>query len=53
MKKIVKMIAMVLLSGALLLGPAAEVLAGFDVTMQVRDLEKIYEDLLKEHGKDQ
>ena len=27
--------------------------AGFDVTRQVRDLEKIYEDLLKEHGKDQ
>ena len=35
MKKIVKMIAMVLLSVALLLGPAAEVLAGFDVTMLV------------------
>ena len=35
MKKIVKMIAMMLLSGALLLGPAAEVFAGFDLTMLV------------------
>ena len=35
MKKIVKMIAMMLLSGALLLGLAAEVFAGFDLTMLV------------------
>ncbi len=35
MKKFIRMMAMVLLSGALLLGPAAEVFAGFDVTMLV------------------
>ena len=35
MKKILKMMAMALLSGALLLGPASEVMAGFDVTSLV------------------
>ncbi len=35
MKKFIRMIALVLLGGALLLGPAAEVYAGFDVTSLV------------------